>query len=189
MTQHVDDDNSYEQRKKSGKVARDAGMDFERRMVQCFQNYFRDNQKKGVVLRLSPVPSFLETPGDLFVESADCRDIFLIIECKSRVIHDLYDPYVPMGSIYNQKQFEKLMLYAEWSGRKPFYAIELRMDDESFTEAYLVPAKYINIYYNRDRMFNRDELYEFILGVVRPKDRRKFSYALTSVHLDLFKSK
>lgn len=146
-----------------GKKNRDQGLIFENRIVKMFMRFFRSYGKKGVAYRLA-APPFVETPGDVFVESKDCKKMFFIVECKSRSISfndsEKLERYINMNELLQKSQIEKMMIFSEYSGRIPLYAVELRSVQN---EAFLIPLDTLLLHYKIDNKFNPTDFIEYKL--------------------------
>lgn len=159
-----------------GKKNRDTGLQFENQIVKMFIKYFRDSEKRGLAYRVTP-PAFHPAPGDVMVESRDCRKMFFIIECKSRKVNGY--GFINTNEIIQKEQFHRLMTFAEFGGRIPLYAIELR---GAVNEAYLVPASELYLYSQMQRDFMPLDFMDYKL--LRIRFMKNYNYAL---HDDLVK--
>jgi len=153
-----------------GKKSRDTGLQFENQIVKMFIKYFRESEKRGLAYRVTP-PAFHPAPGDVMVESRDCKQMFFIIECKSRKVNS--EGCINTNEIIQKEQFHRLMTFAEYGGRIPLYAIELR---GAVTEAYLVPASELYLYSQMQRDFQPLDFIDYKL--LRIKFMKNYNYVL-----------
>lgn len=115
--------------------------EFERGLVNSFNNYFKENHMRGISYRLKQhrfTPQFL----DVLVDSLN-PDYYLGIECKSISVEKgakaLYFTQHFTTDKKGVHQIERISDFLNHSGRCGFLAVELRFGAGKPREAYAIP--------------------------------------------------
>ena len=115
--------------------------EFERLLVNSFNNYIEEKGIKAISYRLKQhrfTPQFL----DVLVDSLN-PDLYLGIECKSISVEKganaLYFTQHFTVDKRGVHQIERISDYLNKSGRRGFLAVELRMGTGCSREAYIIP--------------------------------------------------
>lgn len=138
--------------------------EFERGLVTSFNNYFKENNMRGISYRLKQhrfTPQFL----DVLVDSLN-PDYYMGIECKSISVEKgtkaLYFTQHFTTDKKGAHQIDRISDFLNHSGRSGFLAVELRFGVGRSREAYAIPWKDIKERFASESLkFTIEEIAEY----------------------------
>ncbi|MDR2944690.1 MAG: hypothetical protein LBU81_06405 [Methanosarcinales archaeon] len=138
--------------------------EFERGLVTSFNNYFKENNVRGISYRLKQ-HRFTSQFLDVLVDSLH-PDYYMGIECKSISVEKgtkaLYFTQHFTTDKKGVHQIERITDFLNHSGRCGFLAVELRCGVGHPREAYAIPWKDIWSRFNSDSLkFTIEEIREY----------------------------
>lgn len=135
--------------------------DFERVLVNSYNQYFKTNNTKALAYRLKQ-SRFAPQPIDINVDSREPA-LYLGIECKSistdKGASALYFSQHFTVDKRGKHQIERISDYLDKTGRKGYLAVELRNGIGKGREAYMIPFKMVTQrYHNHDTKLSLTEI-------------------------------
>jgi len=135
--------------------------EFERELVQSFNDFFEKNRVNGIAYRLKQ-HRFTSQVLDILVDSP-IKDYYLGIECKSisteKGTNTLY--FTQHFSKKREHQVERIARFLEKSGRKGLLAVELRQGSGHAREAHIIPWNILIKKYREEVGYTLEEIRGF----------------------------
>lgn len=135
--------------------------EFERELVQSFNDFFEKNRVNGIAYRLKQ-HRFTSQVLDILVDSP-IKDHYIGIECKSisteKGTNTLY--FTQHFSKNREHQVERITKFLQKSGRTGFLAIELRQGSGHAREAHIIPWNSLLKKYQEGVGFTLEEIRSF----------------------------
>ncbi|CAD7774771.1 hypothetical protein AIOGIFDO_01656 [Candidatus Methanoperedenaceae archaeon GB37] len=138
--------------------------DFEHTLKKSFNEFFIENNIRGICHRLKQSP-FETQLVDLLVDSLD-PDYYLAIECKSidaTKTNALYFTQHFTIDRNNLHQVARISDFLYRSGRRGLLAVELRLGSGRKKNAYMIPWREVVERFNNGVGFTIDEIQEYAI--------------------------